>query len=148
MQETEPLDGPHAMPCEEVTGEGADDPHPPLRRTLSQGKRALAIAGPLPSGEGGPKGRVRGHDCIRIRSSERKRLVGQKNNVRLQREHIFELESRIASAVTEQVASADALDEIRYVRVAAAPHPRLFPDGDHEGKIRSPFAVGRELLNQ
>src|SRR5207245_571681 len=116
LEETEALDRPHAVPCEEVAGEGADDPHPPLRGTLSR-KRERDLAG-------------RGVDLLRVSLSERIRLVRQKDDVGLQRQDVVELELRITSTIAKQVPSAGALHQIGDIRVAAAPHPRFFPDWD------------------
>jgi len=91
---------------------------------------------------------VRGRDRGCIRLGERVRLVGQKDDVRLQRENVLELESWIARTIAQQVAPADALDEIRNVGVAAAPHPGLFPDGDNEREGGQRLALGGKLFDQ
>src|SRR5205823_3944827 len=87
-------------------------------------------------------------DSRRIRFAKRIRLVGEKHDVRPQIENFRQIDRRIALAIAQQVASANALDEIRDVRIAAAPHPRLFPDGDDEREFRARLAAGVQLLDE
>src|SRR5687767_13113243 len=106
------------MPREEVAGEGTydTDVRPSVRRCTwwagGLGGRATARAGSLDYPRDDP----------RIRFREQIRLIGQEHHVRRQGEHVFDRDLRVALSVPEQVSTSPAGDEVRHVRIAAAPH--------------------------
>src|SRR5438105_1802385 len=85
---------------------------------------------------------------FRVYIGEEIRFVRQEDDIRRQRENLVPIDRRIARAITEKVPSAHSLDQIRYICVSTAPHPRLFPDRDDERKRSLRFAVGCELLSE
>src|SRR4051794_18261026 len=81
----------------------------------------------------------------RVVGREGVRLVGEEDDVGPQREDLLDGHRRIALALAQHVAAADALDQRGDVRVAAAPHPRRLPDrhGEGEGRRREARLVER-----
>src|SRR5688500_18603043 len=74
---------------------------------------------------------------VRILLGEHVRFVRQTAAVGAERAHSLETDRRIALAVAEDVSSARSGDEVRDIRIAAAPHPGVLPDRAGEGE-RSP----------
>src|SRR5438093_1323532 len=77
-------------------------------------------------------------DCRRVIIREAIWLIGQEDDVGLQRQNFCEIDRRVAPAIAQHVAPSDTLNEIRDVRVAAAPFPWLLPDwyGERERSCR------------